>query len=186
MDPVTRRRQVASWCARRFGDFKDIYDEVHASVWTGERFKDGIDDAAFAAAVTRAASGHQMAVKAKIVSDVEYRDVVLESTISGDGGSVAVGLKFGWGNDDGDGVWFPWNIVNAFVNTGRVEVSLNLEETSDWLRAPVPFTEDPVPDCIRNASAPDVGPVRETEVVAMITAILGTAVAAHVQRALEA
>lgn len=184
MDAATFRRlnQVAVWTAARFNDFEAMYDGIRASVWTGDRFKDGGDDRVFIEAIQKVATPFRLAVECTVNADEFDRLVTMRSTLSSGGGALTVGLTFGWTLCHG--MWQSGNIIGISIRTSRVSVTMNLREAPDWRQVPIPFPDDPVPECRRNLRAPDVGPVIENEVVSMIAGMCGMDVAYHAQRAL--
>lgn len=185
MDSVTERRllQIGAWCHSRFDDYAAIYDGVRSRVWVVDRFKDDMDDPeTFVEAVQQAARHHSLACTCRILATGFDRDVTLRSTIHGNRGFFTVGVHFGWTYQTD--AWFTNNIVGVFMDTDRLSVSMNLEETSEWRRAAVPCVDEPLSDCFRRDSIEDVGPLRESEIVSLIASLFNMDLATCVEKAL--
>ncbi len=179
MDSQRRVNQVAAWSRQRLDDFAAIYDHVQSAVWARGAFT--VDEAGFVEAVTKAVRPHALAVQYDIEADDDDRTVTLLTTVSDGGGALQLGISFGWNAWDDEDHWRPDNTVNVFLDTGRVMVSLSVEERPRW-RDAVPFADEPVPDCERRTHVPDVGPLRENEVVSMIAGMLSMDLARHAER----
>ena len=188
MDPATQQRikQVTAWCTRQLDEFAAIHDRIRAAVWEDGRFKDGLEDER---AFTTWALAFQKTVPQGVylgfVVEGDMRDYILISEmINEEGSKMELKFSYAWCVSSGvsnSAVWSENDVAELCIGTRRFTVDMGVQTVPNWRRG---IPSGPA-HCWRRSYVPDVGPLREAEVVPIVAEVLSTGMASLVETSLN-